>query len=333
VYIGDSPLDGAPLYTTRCDLGRTWNGQSCEGDPDKNCWDDCSGSAIDTNITRTSDAYDGHFNTAALSVFDMGSGGGVQTSVAMNACRSLNIHGHTDWYVPSLNEMMLMRTAHTQIGDFDRTGYPTAFYHVASEEDNAFATLMSFYDGETLASTLKQYGSYMLTRCIRKGAANAEAAPTGCAAAGNSCSDGTKYAGDHPLMAGVKLYVTTADQSAGAVWGGVSANTGADSSYNGYSNQAWLMHNATAGDYPAAQLCDNLTANGHSDWYLPSRYELNVLYTNRVAIGGFGSDNYWSSTESTASNARRQSFSTGTSGSVAKSTSYRVRCVRIDNFD
>jgi hypothetical protein len=36
---------------------------------------------------------------------------------------------------------------------------------------------------------------------------------------------------------------------------------------------------------------------GYSDWYLPSKDELNKLYINRVAIGGFASPNYWSSTE------------------------------------
>jgi len=47
----------------------------------------------------------------------------------------------------------------------------------------------------------------------------------------------------------------------------------------------------------AKQQCEELELNGHDDWYLPSKDELNQLYINRVAIGGFASNSYWSSTE------------------------------------
>ena len=45
----------------------------------------------------------------------------------------------------------------------------------------------------------------------------------------------------------------------------------------------------------AARLCNDLVLGGYSDWYLPSIDELNKLYINRVAIGGFANDYYWSS--------------------------------------
>ncbi len=48
----------------------------------------------------------------------------------------------------------------------------------------------------------------------------------------------------------------------------------------------------------AARLCGNLVLGGYSDWYLPSKDELNKLYLNKVAIGGFAENAYyWSSTE------------------------------------
>ncbi|MDG1159559.1 MAG: DUF1566 domain-containing protein, partial [Flavobacteriales bacterium] len=55
----------------------------------------------------------------------------------------------------------------------------------------------------------------------------------------------------------------------------------------------------------AAELCLFLTLGGYSDWYLPSKYELNLMYQNIGQgnalglgnVGGFASYFYWSSTE------------------------------------
>lgn len=121
VYIGNSPLDGQPLYATRCDHGRTWNGLKCAGDPTRECWDDCSDTVV-TGITGATDGFDGHFNTAALVNMDAGSAGGFQNHIAPKLCRDLTMHGYSDWYMPAPNEMQLIRDAHTLVGDIDRSG-------------------------------------------------------------------------------------------------------------------------------------------------------------------------------------------------------------------
>jgi len=64
---------------------------------------------------------------------------------------------------------------------------------------------------------------------------------------------------------------------------------------------------APEGGKYAARFCKNLVLNGYSDWYLPSKDELNELYKNKDKIGGFANIQYWSSTE--GNNA--QEFSTG----------------------
>jgi hypothetical protein len=49
----------------------------------------------------------------------------------------------------------------------------------------------------------------------------------------------------------------------------------------------------------AAKLVDALTDGGYSDWYLPSKDELNKLYLNKDLVGNFTDwiQWYWSSTE------------------------------------
>lgn len=49
----------------------------------------------------------------------------------------------------------------------------------------------------------------------------------------------------------------------------------------------------------AAKLCRDYNGGGYYDWFLPSNGELNALYLNRLAIGGFTSNKYWGSTEDT----------------------------------
>ncbi len=61
----------------------------------------------------------------------------------------------------------------------------------------------------------------------------------------------------------------------------------------------------------AKKACSDLRENGYSDWYLPSKEELNQLYLNRSAVGGFGSGVYWSSTEGGAYSAWSQFFGNG----------------------
>jgi hypothetical protein len=147
---------------------------------------------------------------------------------------------------------------------------------------------------------------------------------------------GTAYGGGKiactTATGGIKnLIARTADNSTGALWsqtfGTAVPNPKATSNTNGRSNTlAAYTQNTTATS--AIQICYELNQGGYQDWYLPAKDELNCLFLNKVAIGGFASGNYWSSTEIDASNAWGQGFSDGIQVSVSKSVGDRVRCVR-----
>lgn len=126
------------------------------------------------------------------------------------------------------------------------------------------------------------------------------------------------------------LVATVADISTGASWGCSGTNiTGADGTAIGTGNQNTIdimAGCATAGI--AARLCGDLVEGGYSDWYLPSKDELNALYTNQVAIGGFVEDFYWSSTESANLYAWYQDFSSGFQYYDLKLLTYYVRAIR-----
>jgi hypothetical protein len=50
-------------------------------------------------------------------------------------------------------------------------------------------------------------------------------------------------------------------------------------------------------DAPAAKACADYSSNGYSDWFLPSKDELNAMYHQKTVIGNFEPDFYWSSSE------------------------------------
>jgi hypothetical protein len=71
----------------------------------------------------------------------------------------------------------------------------------------------------------------------------------------------------------------------------------------------------------AAGVADDYSANGKSDWWLPSRDELVKMQENlnNKGVGGFAADFYWSSSENSAGGGWSQYFYDGTQFNDAKS--------------
>jgi len=80
----------------------------------------------------------------------------------------------------------------------------------------------------------------------------------------------------------------------------------------------------------AAQVCDALTEGGYSDWFLPSKNELNLMYTNLkvFGVGDFAVYSYWSSSEYSADFAWTHSFTDGAQHGHFKNLTTWVRAVR-----
>jgi hypothetical protein len=86
-------------------------------------------------------------------------------------------------------------------------------------------------------------------------------------------------------------------------WSNVTDILVGTSTTNGQANTIAII-NQPGHTSSAAKLCDDFTAGGFSDWYLPSSFELNQFYNAATILSsvlgdanGFQSLYYWSSTE------------------------------------
>jgi len=138
--------------------------------------------------------------------------------------------------------------------------------------------------------------------------------------------------GQHGLIA------ATTDQSTGIQWyNGPYRCTGTsgDGLYAGAMNTAMIVATQMADNQTgnfAAKVCADysVTVGGvtYGDWYLPSKYELNLLYLQKTAVGGFASAWSWSSSGCSSYDAWGQTFGSGYQYNYGKDNTPYVRAVR-----
>lgn len=115
----------------------------------------------------------------------------------------------------------------------------------------------------------------------------------GCPNIGDTCTDGTIYAG-LSLDDSEKLYIMPTDQSGSVNWKNVGTasfapvdmcSSGSTTCFTGAANTAFLTSTANfpSGTHLAAEVCTGFSGAGNNDWFLPSIAELDVIYSNMVA--------------------------------------------------
>ncbi len=124
------------------------------------------------------------------------------------------------------------------------------------------------------------------------------------------------------------LIVAPSDQSTGIQWGCYGTFIGGTSHAVGSGAANTAIVSSACGAGTAARLCADLVLNGYSDWYLPSRFELQKLYINRGYIGGFSTSNYWSSSETIGNYTVTFHLSLGYASDNLKNSTFYVRAVR-----
>lgn len=133
--------------------------------------------------------------------------------------------------------------------------------------------------------------------------------------------------GQHGLIA------PTTDQAGGVQWNGtgtIITKATRDGIGAGQFNTERIF--AAQGELRyAAQICADNQGGGYGDWYLPSKYELNLLYgayLNNVVRNFDSHGDYWSSSEDSIDNAWSRYFLDGTQSSTYKYNLLHVRAVR-----
>ena len=175
----------------------------------------------------------------------------------------------------------------------------------------------------------------------------------GCDTGGGGSNPAVTYAiGDTgPSGVGIVFYITDGglhglevapvDQNTSQVWikGGSTQTTENGNTSTaigtGLANSNAII-DQTGHTGSAAQVCRSYNGGGLTDWYLPSKDELNAIWDNLVddgtgvnsGVGGFAESVYWSSSEYLSYLAWLQYFSSGNQASSWKGNARRVRAVR-----
>lgn len=137
-------------------------------------------------------------------------------------------------------------------------------------------------------------------------------------------------------ISGDNMQLDVLDLTADAkiTWGGneeigVLASSNKDGALNTKAIVTAVGNNSGFDGKPyAAKVCDQSTAGGFDDWYLPAKDEAAVIYLNIKSFNWDASYTLWTSTEAAGTQAVSLYTYNGTWYNVQKVDSYNMVCVR-----
>jgi hypothetical protein len=249
----------------------------------------------------------------------------------------------TDWYLPSQDELNQMRVNKSVIGGFSTDN--NAGYWSSSEGTTEVALFQNFYYGGQNGD-LKQNTYYV--RPVRAFGGTLACVDGGVCAVGDTGPGGGKVFYVHAsgsFACGATLsstckYLEAAPTTgtnnwtdATFAWSDITnVSVGVDGQGTaigtGYKNTQAMVAQSSTANRAGTIARAYRGPNNLSDWYLPSKNELNQLYIEKARIGGFSTDWYWSSSEVDATEAWPQHFGNGLQYGYFKTSSVYVRPVR-----
>jgi hypothetical protein len=315
----------------------------------------CQGVLIPEGLTPEAIGQ-GALNTATIVANCATSG------IAARLADQLVLNGFSDWFLPSLDELLEVYTnlASAGLGNFANHSYWSSTQASATQ-----ASTVDMNSGNANDHNKSQTNRH--TRAMRYYVIDTTTFPVSPTIYVNS-STATVVTYPSPAVESPAFYleqprtesidnlfidvaigayfqggiVVTYNQNTGAgtictledieaVWGeGGIFITGANNASNGQLNTTNILAQDNLRPI-AASICNDLVINGYDDWFLPAPLQLNFMYNN-LHLSGLGNFStiapYWSSRQSDDTNAVTFDFNNGTTPGAGKADQYFVRAMR-----
>ena len=260
----------------------------------------------------------GKVNTRVITI---GLGAGVY---AAKWAEDLNCGGVDDWFLPSKDEldMAYNRLAQNRIGGQDTPvgAFNKGYYWTSTDYNNTTAWTQYFMDGQqfdrvqTLSGNKQPPANPFRVRPIRAFGTNnvvKTCAEGGKCKVGDLGPGGGKvfYVAQDMILVNGKnwRYLEAAPTDSfgrpnlcGSTLACLNVKTGVKADWQigkGIPNSAAILKMPGVG---AVKAIITSGINGRTDWFIPSREEMKLLYASKIGVGGFVDDRYWTSSSATS---------------------------------